>query len=229
MSDSLDSLPNDISVKTKIWGPTAWFFLHNLVMAYPKKLNENNERHKKIKNSMYLFLSNLGNVLPCPICGESYNEYIQEDRYSIKKALNGRKELMYWSYIIHERVNDKLGVPLCDRLSFNEMINKYTKFIAKNGCKATTKQERIKKREIGCTDDDFKDYKCLINIQENILKNRTENIKENRTENIKENIKENRKENFSGNKNNFGSKFQLLIIFVLLIIIIYLILKFKYK
>jgi len=202
--DLLDSLPQSISMKTKVWGPAAWFFLHNVVMAYPKKIDPSNKTDLQIKNNMYSFLSNFGNILPCSICGDSYNEYIKEERFNINNALTGRKELIYWLYIIHERVNDKLGVPKCDRLSFNEVIKKYYPFIAKNGCKATTKLERIKKRQIGCTDDDFKDYKCLIDIQEN----------------------GNIKEEFSG-KNNKSNLLMYLFIIVLLMIITYLIIKIK--
>jgi len=164
--DILNSLPDNISMRTKIWGPTAWFFLHSSAMAYPKKIDINNKEHLKIKNSMKEFLYNLGNILPCPICGYSYNIYIKEDKYNIDSALIGRNELFYWTYIIHERVNDKLGVPMCDRPTYMDVVKKYYSFIAKDGCKATTNKEKIDKRNLGCTDYDFSEYKCVINIEE---------------------------------------------------------------
>ena len=162
----LNSLPNNISMKTKIWGPTAWFFLHSAAMAYPKKIDPNNSEDLIVKKSMKEFLINFGNILPCPICGESYNRYILENKYNIDNALDGRNELFYWTYIIHERVNDKLGVPVCDRPSYSEVIKKYYSFIAKNGCKATTELEKNNKRNVGCTDFDFSEHKCVINIEE---------------------------------------------------------------
>ena len=162
----IENLSDYLSIKTNIWGPSAWFFLHNVVMAYPKKINNNDPIDLKIKNSMFLFLNNLGNILPCSICGESYNSYIRMKEYDISSALVGRKELVYWLYTIHEKVNNKLGVPKCNRLSLQETIDKYSKFIA-TGCKATTNKEKIEQRLQGCTDDDFKDYKCTINIKEN--------------------------------------------------------------
>ena len=162
----LNSLPNNVSIKTKIWGPTAWFLLHSAAMAYPKKINNNDKEDIIIKNSMKQFLYNFGNILPCPICGESYNQYIKENKYNIDSVLVGRNELFYWTYILHERVNDKLGVPECDRPNYSDVIQKYYSFIAKDGCQATTDAEKMNKRNIGCTDFDFSDHKCVINIEE---------------------------------------------------------------
>lgn len=167
----LHSLPDNISMKTKIWGPTAWFFLHSVAMAYPKQIDPNNKEDLIIKNSMKQFLYNLGNILPCPLCGESYNKYILEDNFNIDSALVGRSELFNWTYRIHERVNDKLGVPTCDRQSYKEVINKYYSFIAKNGCQATTELEKNNKRNLGCTDYDFSEHKCVINIEKKDNKN----------------------------------------------------------
>ena len=58
-----DKLPNDISMITSVWGPPTWFFLHSMAMAYPKKININNPEHKKMKNSMFAFLSILTSLL----------------------------------------------------------------------------------------------------------------------------------------------------------------------
>ena len=165
-----DKLNNDISIVTKVWGPAAWFFLHNMAMSYPKRINLDNPEHKEKYNSMYAFLSNLGNVLPCPVCSKSYNQYIKEPDLQIHQYLNSRKELFLFIYKIHEKVNDKLGVPKCDRVSFNEVINYYKKFIA-GPCKETTNDERIQNMMNGCGSYDndakkFKNYKCSINVMD---------------------------------------------------------------
>ena len=32
-----DNMNNEINMKTAVWGPPTWFFLHSMAMAYPKK------------------------------------------------------------------------------------------------------------------------------------------------------------------------------------------------
>lgn len=164
-----ESLPDYISMKTKVWGPATWFFLHSMSMAYPKKINKNNAHHMRIRNSMYAFLSNLGNILPCPLCGESYNKYIKEPELSIEKYIDTRENLVYFIFLIHEKVNDKLGVPACDRLTFKEAVTYYSQFIATGEipCTATTEEERAKKRLKGCSDN-VKNFQTVVNVFENL-------------------------------------------------------------
>lgn len=163
-----NNLPEYISMKTKVWGPTAWFFLHSMTLAYPKEIDENNKYHQEVKNSMYNFLKHLGNVLPCPICGDSYNKYIQEEELQIKNHLGSRKDLFTFIYKIHEKVNDKLGVPLCDRPSLEEALRYYTKFIATGEipCTTTTEEDRAKKRLKGCTQG-LINYHSIVNVLKN--------------------------------------------------------------
>lgn len=189
-----NDMPDYISMKTKVWGPTAWFFLHSMTLAYPKKIDTNNRYHIAIKNSMYQFLNNLGNVLPCPLCGSSYNRYIQEENFKIEKYLDSRKDLFTFIYKIHEKVNDKLGVPLCDRPSLEEALNYYSKFIATGEipCTATTEEDRAKKRLMGCTDG-LINYHSIVNVLENgnLENSNLEN------KNVKENFGNNKKESFN--------------------------------
>lgn len=164
-----DKLSEFTAVRTHVWGPPAWFFLHSMAMAYPKKINTNNPEHIKIRNSMYSFLSNLGNVLPCNLCSESYNRYIKEPDLEISKYLDSRAKLSYFIYLIHEKVNKKLGVPLCYRPSFKKVIKKYGKFlVGPDQCKITDIEQQIQKLTEGCEDTkinmDFKKYKSLITV-----------------------------------------------------------------
>ena len=169
-----DKMNDDISMKTKVWGPPAWFFLHSMAMAYPKKINYNNPEHVRIKNAMFSILSNFGAILPCIICGVSYSNYIKTEELSIEKYLNSRADLSFFIWLLHEKVNTKLGVPLCDRLSFEDTIKYYYKFRArgKTPCNSTTENERINSLLAGCDNNDMKknhlkDYKCIINIIDN--------------------------------------------------------------
>ena len=161
------NLPNDVAMTTKVWGPPTWFFLHSMVMAYPKKIDLNNSKHIRKKNAMFNFLSNLGDVLPCELCSNSYNNYIKTSDLSISKYLNTRADLVYYMYLIHNKVNDKLGVPQCDRPSFISVVKYYDKFIARSQCVETTQNNRIKNLLEGCNQQKVKKYKSNVNIMEN--------------------------------------------------------------
>tara|TARA_B110000008_G_C16930340_1_gene548441 strand:- start:1092 stop:1697 length:606 start_codon:yes stop_codon:yes gene_type:complete len=149
-----------ISLKTSCWGPPAWFFLHSVAFSYPKIIDKTNPEHIRKQNAAFNFYSNLGELLPCPICGESYSSYLNE--LPLNNYLDSRKNLFLWIYNIHNKVNDKLGVPSCKRPSFNETIEHYSKFIANNGCKATTPTEKAINRQKGCKEEELIDYKCVL-------------------------------------------------------------------
>ena len=182
----IEKLPDNISMITKVWGPPTWFFLHSMAMSYPKKINEKNPEHLRTKNSMFSVLSNLGDILPCPLCGNSYNNYIRRPELSIWDHLDTRGNLIEFIYKIHNKVNEKLGVPKCDIPSFKEVVEYYSKFIA-GPCKATTEQEKQNRLLLGCNNSDieegkFKDFKCNINI---VDKNNNKGVNiENKIENF---------------------------------------------
>lgn len=159
------NFPDDISMKTKIWGPPAWFFLFNVAFAYPKKINSDNNKHIITRNDYRLFFTSLKSTLPCFFCRQSYSSYLDELPL-LEDALNSRKSLMFWVYSIKEKVNDKLGVPKCQRLSFKDAVLKYKRFISNKGCVATTESDRINKLKNGCSDDEIKNIKCLVEIVE---------------------------------------------------------------
>lgn len=172
-----EKLQDETAVRTSVWGPATWFFLHNMAMAYPKKINQNNPEHIRKKDSMFSFLSNLGNVLPCPICSVSYNQYIKEPFYNINKYLDSRARLARFIYLIHERVNEKLGVAKCYRPTFKQVVKKYGKFlVGPDQCKVTDLEQQIKNSLKGCGEEDvhgkgdqkhnmdFKKYKSIVTV-----------------------------------------------------------------
>ena len=226
--DFFEKLPEHISMITKVWGPPTWFFLHSMAMAYPKKIDKNDPDHIEIKNSMYAFLSNLGNILPCGICGASYENYIKTPELSITRYLNSRADLAHFIYLIHEKVNEKLGVPKCDRPSFNEVVQYYNKFRAHGSCSATTEEERLHSLMAGCGETEikkgkFKSYKCNVDVINNNSNEHTV-------------INNQMKEKFSNDKKllnnvnntvNNGINIFLLILSILSIICLVYVLKFK--
>ena len=146
---------------TKVWGPPGWVFLHSISMGYPLTINEYNEEHLIKKHNMKIFFESVGNVFPCVYCRDSYKKFIIET--PIDAFLNSRKSLAKWVYIIHNTVNNKLGVPKCDIPSFENMYIKYESFRAE--CTKTTSKDRIKNLGKGCVvpKDGFK-KKCVIKI-----------------------------------------------------------------
>lgn len=154
--------PNvDNGMMTKVWGPTGWLFLHCITFGYPYTINPINPDHAYKKQHYKTFFEMIGYVLPCKYCRESYVKFMKE--IPIDQHLDSRKDLCEWLYLIHNKVNDKLGVPKESIPSFNEVQDFYEQFRAK--CKKTTEKERELNKEKGCIRPaDGTPKKCLISV-----------------------------------------------------------------
>jgi len=107
-------------MQVNFWGPPGWKFLHTITFNY--KPSEEN----KIK---YLnFFNSLSVVLPCPYCCSSYGTYSKA--IPIEEYIDTREGLIYWLYIIHNLVNQKVCKPL---VSFKSVLVEYEKYRAKCG------------------------------------------------------------------------------------------------
>ena len=82
---------------SKIWGPSAWFFLHTLTFNYPENPTE---QDKEIYKNFFLSLQN---ILPCSKCREHYKELLND--YDISNHLESKNKLIRCLYEIHSRVN----------------------------------------------------------------------------------------------------------------------------
>lgn len=92
---------------TSKWGSAGWYFLFSCIMgAYPVKLDQTNKTHLHIKSQFKSLLKGLDVVMPCIFCRESFKQFYKE--LPIKPYLAGRLELMYWLYLIRDKVNNKL-------------------------------------------------------------------------------------------------------------------------
>ena len=146
---------------TKVWGPPGWMFLHSVTFGYPVKIDDYNESHVIRREKMKDFFETLGFVFPCKYCRESYHKFIKE--LPIDNFLDGRKSLTKWLYKIHNKVNNKLGVPKCDIPSFEDVYKEYDTYRAE--CSKTTNKERIKNLNKGCVvPKDGKKKKCVIKV-----------------------------------------------------------------
>jgi hypothetical protein len=134
---------------TKIWGESAWIFLHTVTFGYPLKPTE--EQKKAYKE----FFIRIGDVLPCRYCRDSYKQFINEDPTKLTdEVMESRHTLTKWLYDIHNRVNHKLGMDYGVR--YGDIVKRYESFRAK--C--------IKEKPVGCIVPlDYKtfSYKNLYN------------------------------------------------------------------
>jgi hypothetical protein len=136
----------DNGLMTRLWGPSGWLFLHCVTFGYPYKIDPTNQEHLAKQNDYYRFFYYLGRVLPCKYCRNSYEEFFAKN--SPMRHLGSREELSKWLYDVHNLVNDKLGVPACERPTFDEVKAQYETFRA--ACKPLTEKERTDKAGIGC-------------------------------------------------------------------------------
>lgn len=94
-------------MKTKLFGPGTWIFLFSAIMGrYPIKIETSNSEHLEIKDSFRTLLTSIDMTLPCVFCRNSYKNFLKE--LPIDEFLVGRIELVYWLYLIKDKVNQKL-------------------------------------------------------------------------------------------------------------------------
>ncbi len=107
LKDDFSHFHSTSGMATKSWGPSGWCFLFTCILgAYPVKLNKNNKEHQKIKTHFKQMLKSLAFTMPCVYCRNSFQQFYKE--LPIDTYLVGRIELMYWLYLIRDKVNNKL-------------------------------------------------------------------------------------------------------------------------
>lgn len=114
---------------TCMWGSAGWTFLHCITFSYP--VNPSNEQKHMYKQ----FFIDIGNVLPCRYCRESYVKFISSGTTELTDAvMENRYTVTMWFYLVHEQVNVKLGVNY--GVSYEDIVNKYESYRS-----ACTKQD----------------------------------------------------------------------------------------
>jgi len=98
---------SDSGLSTKDWGHPTWEFLFaSIIGRYPVKIDPKNIEHIQIRKTFKSLLSSLSTVLPCVFCRNSFKQFMNE--LPIRDYLVGRIELMYWLYLMKDKVNQKL-------------------------------------------------------------------------------------------------------------------------
>jgi|UniRef100_A0A6C0J4A4 hypothetical protein len=83
-------------MQTTKWGPSGWNLFHNVALKYDP---QNSALYKQ-------FYESFKYLLPCKYCRESYTLFLKEK--PIQKFLVSSERLFYWTYLMHNKVNDKL-------------------------------------------------------------------------------------------------------------------------
>ena len=111
-------------MNTKKWGRCTWQALHSITFGYPLRPT------KKQKECYLQFFRNVGFVLPCAKCRESYRKFTSEGITRLNAAkMENRESLVRWLYDVHNRVNAKLKKP---SITLGEVIRRYEKCRAKD-------------------------------------------------------------------------------------------------
>jgi hypothetical protein len=143
-----------MGMQTSVWGPAGWVFLHCIAQNYP------NEPTFEQKYNYFQFFKQVGNVLPCKYCRDSYKKFIKDpDTRLGKSALKNRDSFIEWLYNIHNKVNQKLKVT--DIPTLESIKERYKSYRSK--CKPTVVPQT------GCTKPHAGTgkYSCKIIIREN--------------------------------------------------------------
>ena len=142
---------DDTGMQTRVWGPAGWLFLHSIAQNYPWKPTPEQQ------NNYLIFFKQVGNVLPCRYCRESYQKFAKS--LSIE-TMKDRKSIVTWLYLIHQKVNKKLGINDC--YSLKQLWDKYESFRSK--CTKSEPEKKVKPKK-GCLDP-MKGLrkKCVINV-----------------------------------------------------------------
>ena len=115
MSSSENNLCNSC------WGQPTWFALHSITFGFPL-----NGVSVETATSYKLFFESLQNVLPCSGCRSNLKKNME--KLPIDSYLSGRRDLTYWLYLIHNMVNDEIGVSVKNTPTFEEVCKKYEGF-----------------------------------------------------------------------------------------------------
>jgi len=101
-------------LKSSIWGPHFWFFLHTISLKYPLFPN------KITKKKYYDLIMNLPLFIPDEEIGNKFCKLL--DEYPIIPYLDSRESFVKWVHFIHNIINKQLNKPI---LKYEDFFNDY--------------------------------------------------------------------------------------------------------
>lgn len=85
----------------EVWGPIFWATFHLTSMSYSDTPTYAEKRAAKE------FFNSMTHLLPCPVCREHYKEVLTA--MPVDSWLDDRRSLTEWVWMLHNRVNVRLG------------------------------------------------------------------------------------------------------------------------
>jgi len=92
-----------IGMPPSIWGPIFWQTMHIVTLGY----SETPSKEEQV--AAIQFFEGLRQMIPCPICKEHYAQHL--DISPVSAVVGSRTALIYWMFILHNKVNVQLGKP----------------------------------------------------------------------------------------------------------------------
>jgi len=88
------------------WGPHYWYVIHKTMLHYPENPTDQD------LNGIINFIKSIPNILPCSICSDHAEEYLNNNQMKLKKAL-GNNHLLFMFFVdFHNDVNKRQGKPV---------------------------------------------------------------------------------------------------------------------
>ena len=99
MNEVDDSTESQPSTPKTIWGRNAWDFFHTSSFAY----SDNPTMKEKL--AAFNFFNSIAKMLPCDICSQHCEEYVQNNPPDVTNKIT----LSKWLVKFHNNVNKRLG------------------------------------------------------------------------------------------------------------------------
>jgi hypothetical protein len=106
-------------IPPEVWGPMFWATFHITSLAYPDEPTYSEKRAAKE------FFNALPFLLPCPVCRDHFKEVLKG--IPVETWLDNRASLTEWVWMVHNRVNARLGKPEITQSEFFERYNEMAK------------------------------------------------------------------------------------------------------
>lgn len=108
-----------IATAVDLWGPCAWKFLHAISFTYPTTPTDDD------KKGLADFMNGLPTVIPCPACGKHAQQYFDNNRDALTRALDSGPALQRFMHAFHNSVNASRSPPV-PPMDFERVRQLYT-------------------------------------------------------------------------------------------------------
>lgn len=111
------------NVKSKVWGPHAWKFIHAVTLGYPEVPTP------RTKQKYADFFNAMADVLPCRACRTHFSRLVRTSKCRLtRRILRDRNSLVRWGVRVHNAVNQRKKKPA---IPYGKAVKLYDHWIVK--------------------------------------------------------------------------------------------------